>query len=220
PLDLGDPMGIWSGAITARRYRVVGDLPPGWRERYREQLQEYAFREPVGGIGGGKAGAGSQGKEELEVWVLVHNLLDTDFSDMNRWLYDRFAVFALRVDKKSLPANLVKATVEKRCEAWREEHKVERVPASVKKEIREKLEEEWLLRTLPRVSTTEICWNVTEGWALIATLSEKTTDRIRKRFHRTFGLELQPFSPLDWLGDRDVREALLASAPVTVGGAA
>jgi DNA recombination-dependent growth factor C len=206
--------------MTARRYVVPGALPAGWREKWREQLDAMAFREAVGNAAGAAASGGTQGKEELEGWVLSQNLLDTDFSNFDRWLFDRFAVFALRVDKKSLPANLVKATVEKRCRAWCEEKGVERCPASVKKELREKLEEEWLKRTLPRVALTEVVWNVTEGWVLVGTLSEKTNERVRKRFHRTFGLELQPWSPLDWVERADTRDGLLATAPFAVGDAA
>ena len=116
-------MGVLSGAMTARRYRVVGQLPPMWRDRWREQLDAMAFREAAGNVAGASASGGSQGKEELEGWVLSQNLLDTDFSDFNRWLFDgRYAVFSLRVDKKSLPANLLKATVEVECRKWCEEN--------------------------------------------------------------------------------------------------
>jgi DNA recombination-dependent growth factor C len=202
-------MGLLTGAMTVRRFRVVGDLPPGWRDTYRDRLNAMAFREP----------AGRQGKEEIEGWVQVHNLLDTAFDDLNRWLYDPYAVFALRVDKKTLPAKLFRATVEKRCEAWCAERGVDRCPASVKKEIREQLEQDWLQRTLPRVAVSELCWHVQEGWLVLGSLSERTAERVRKRFHRTFGLELHPWSPLDWVDDAGARDRLLSTAPTTVGGA-
>ena len=38
-----------------------------------------------------------------------------------------------------------------------------------------------------------------EGWLLLGTLSEGGADRFRKRFLRSFGLKLIPFSPLDWV---------------------
>ena len=40
-------MGLLSGSLTARRFRVVGDLPPDWRERFREQLEKNCFRRPT-----------------------------------------------------------------------------------------------------------------------------------------------------------------------------
>lgn len=201
-------MGVLAGGLTVRRYKVVGDVPAGWRETYRDRLNAMAFREPTS----------STGKEEIEGWVQVHNLLDTEFDDFNRWLYERFAVFGLRVDKKSLPAKLFKATVEKRIQAWCAERGVDKAPASAKKEIKENLEEEWLKRTLPRVAVIELCWNIPDGWLLVAGLSESSSERVRKRFHRTFGLELHPWSPLDALESSQMQESLLASAPSALGG--
>lgn len=196
-------MGITAGALTVARFRVEGELPPAWRDVFRDRLEEFAFREPPV----------EQGKEEVEGWVQVHNLLDTSFADFNRWLYDDYAVFALRVDKKRLPARLFKATLEKECQKWCALREVERCPASVRSEIKDRLEAEWLGRTLPSVSITEAAWSVGGGYVLLHTHSEATADRFRKRFFRTFGLRLLPWSPLDWLGDRALVETLLGGAP-------
>ncbi len=186
-----------------RRFRVVGAVPDGWRELYRDKLEEFAFREPTTDMG----------KEEVEGWVQVHNLLDTSFADHSRWLYNNYAVFAIRVDKKSLPTKLLNAHVQKKVEAWCAERGVERCPSKQKKEIKEALEAEWLARAFPRVATTECSWNLNEGWLLLGTLSEGGADRFRKRFLRTFGLKLVPFSPLDWV-EGDLGE--LATAPTTL----
>lgn len=203
-------MGIVSGAMSVARYRVVGDLPPSWRDRFRDALQANAFQEPPQG----------QGKEEVEGWVQVHNLLDAEFDDFNRWLYNGVALFALRVDKKRLPARLFRATLEKRCAAWCKERGVERCPNAVKSELKDNLEQEWLARTLPSSAVTEIAWHVDQGYVLVHALSETVGDRVRKRFLRSFGLKLVPWSPLDWLTDRSQMETLVtrAPSPVQLGG--
>ena len=201
-------MGILSGALTVRRFRVVGDLHEGWRDVYRDRLNEFAFKDP--GI--------DVGKEEIEGWVQVHNLLDTDFSDFNQWLYNDLMLFSLRVDKKSLPAKLFAATLQKRCEAWCAEKDVERCPSAVKTELKEELESEWLKRTLPRVAVTEACWNVGKNYVVLHSLSQGTAERFKKRFHRTFGHKLVPWSPLDWLPDQGLVEGMLATSPVSFGG--
>lgn len=196
-------MGILSGAMTVRRFRVIGEVPADFRDVYRDRLNEYAFNDtPV-----------DHGKEEQEGWVQVHNLLDNSFDDDTRWLYERFALFAVRVDKKSLPGKLFAATVQKKAEAWCTENGVARCPAAIKTNIKEELEAEWLARTLPRVATTEAVWNITDGYVLLHSQADGAADRFRKRFLRTFGLELQPWSPLDWLDDNHLAEALLGSAP-------
>ncbi len=204
-------MGILGGAMTVARFRVEGQRPEGWRDLFRAQLQEHAFREPPV----------DQGMEEVEGWVEVHNLLDADFDDHNRWLYQDVALFAIRVDKKRLPAKLFKATLDKKCEAWAAEREVERCPGSVRSELKDQLQADWLARTLPSVAVTEAAWNIGEGYLILHSLSEGMADRFRKRFYRTFGFTLVPWSPLEYLGDDTDRiDALVgcAPSPVQLGG--
>ncbi|NCG17729.1 MAG: recombination-associated protein RdgC [Rhodobacterales bacterium] len=195
-------MGILSSALTVSRFRVLDPtLPEGWREIYRDRLNEFAFHEPPQGMG----------KEEGEGWCQIKNLLDTEFDDFNEWLYNGWAVFQLRVDKKRLPMKLFKATLEKRGKAWCEEHEVERCPSTVKTELKERLEHEWMVRMLPSSRVTEAAWNMEDGYVIVHTLSEGSVDAFRKRFFRTFGKKLAPWSPLDWLEDAKTVENLLAT---------
>jgi recombination associated protein RdgC len=194
-------MAILTGTLTVRRYRVAGEVPEGFRDAYQEALQSYAFRETH-----------DEGRiDEIAGWVEIQNLLDTSFSDINRWLYDRYLVFALRIDKKTLPPKLFKAHLEKREAAWCAEHDRPRCPAAVRKELKEKLQFEMLQRTLPRVSLYEACWNVVDGRVLFHNLSDAVNDRFRKLFFQTFGLKLFPEEPLDLLGPDglDLAEILL-----------
>jgi len=199
-------MGILSGTLTVRRFRVLGEVPEGFRASYREQLNAYAFRDPPN----------EQGRQEIEGWAQVHNLLDTDFGDENRWLYEPYALFALRIDKKVLPARRLKATVDKECEQWCAARGQVRCPPPVRAEIRDRVEQEWLRRTLPQVRVAEVCWNLQDGFAVIQSLAEATIDRVRRRFYQTFGLRLVPWSPLDWMADRRTVEALVATTPATL----
>ena len=193
-----------TGAMSVRRFSVVGDLPEGFRDRFRDGLQEHAFKEPVV----------DAGKEEVEGWVLTQNLLDADFDDFGKWLYEpNYVLFALRVDKKSLPGKLVKAMLQKRCEAWCEERGVQRCPASVRSDLLDNLEAELLKRTLPRVAVTEACWHLDDKFLILHASSDTVVDRFRKRFFTTFGLRLVPWSPLDWLTDSAQAERMLSSAP-------
>ncbi len=195
-------MGILKGALTVRRYRVDGAVPDGFREPWRDALNTHCFREPLSPLH----------KEEIQGWVQVHNLLDTSFDDMNRWLYNQYVLIAFRVDKKVLPARLFQAHLAKRAEAWCKANNRERVPSAVKKELREALEQEMLRQTLPRVQVTEIAWNITEGWLIVHSQSERVNDLFRKLFFRTFGFVCQPADPVDFVADLPgVAERLLSS---------
>ena len=195
-------MGVLKGALTVRRYRVDGEFPEGFRAAYPEFLQAYAFQDPVS----------KTSKVETSGWVLMRNLLDTDFQDLDAWLVDNYVVFQMRVDKKTLPAGLFKAHLEKREEAWCDEHGREKAPKNVRDELKDQLEFEWLQRALPRVQTTEVAWNLSDGYVLLHSTSTATNDRFRKLFLQTFSLRLVPENPLDLLGDA------LADALEATGG--
>lgn len=184
-------MGILKGALTVRRYRVEATLPDGFRDSWRDALQHHAFRDPLSPLH----------KEEIAGWVQAHNLLDTTFEDLNRWLYLPYTLFALRIDKKVLPAKLFAAHLARRSEEWCKANNRERVPSAVKKEIRELLEQEMLRQTLPRVQVTEVVWHLDEGWVLFHNQSDRVNDIFRKLFYRTFGFVCQPFDPVDFVAD-------------------
>lgn len=201
-------MGIMKGGLSVRRYRAEAP-PEDFRDRYIAALEENAFREALS----------ETNKEQRVGWVQIHNLLDTDFTDLNRWLYNQYAVFALRVDKKVLPATLFKAHLQKRMQAWCQQNNRERCPAKVKQELKDALELEMLQKTLPRVQVYEVAWNVAEGWVLFHNQSEVPNDTFRKLFHRTFGMALIPHDPLDFVGDRpEIVEGLLSSGASDLTG--
>lgn len=192
-------MGILSSSMTVRRYRAAGDVPDDFRTSYVDALNDNAFREPL---------RWDVGIEAIG-WCQVHNLLDTDFTDLNRWLYNEYAVAALRIDKKTLPAKLLKAHLEKRCDAWCQENHREKAPARIRADIKEQLQDEMLVQTLPRVAVHEFVWNIVDGTVLFHNTSEKVNDTFRKVFRETFGIALLPWSPLDFLAERpDVAAAL------------
>jgi hypothetical protein len=61
----------------------------------------------------------------------------------------------------------------------------------------------------------EFCWNVADGWVLFGNTSDGANDRFRKRFRKTFGLELVPATPLDFLVSRPELAAQLEVAGVS-----
>ncbi len=194
-------MGVLKGSLSVRRYRAV-EPPEGFRDLYINALEENAFREPLTEVH----------KEQRVGWVQVHNLLDTSFADTNRWLYNNYAVFAMRIDKKVLPARLFQAHLQKRCEGWCQANSRERCPSKVKAELKEALEMEMLLKTLPSVAVHEVAWNLNENWVIFHNQSETPNDTFRKLWHRTFGMSLMPHDPLDFVGDRaDLAGGLMSS---------
>ena len=125
------------------------------------------------------------------------------------------------IDKKVLPARLFAAHLQKRCEAWCKANNRERCPSRVKQELKEALEAEMLLKTLPRVQVYEVAWNIAEEWVIFHNQSEVPNDTFRKLFHRTFGIALVPHDPIDFVADRpEVAAALVSSGASDLRGGA
>ena len=204
-------MGVLSGSLTVRRYRVTGEVPDDFPERYGEALRAYAFR----------PSSDPARRADTEGWVSIRNLLDADFADPGTWLWDHYALFALRVDRKVLPARLVRAHLEKRVAAWCAERGRPRCPRDARDEIKEAVEIDLLSRSLPRVAVYEVAWDLTGGWLLFHHLGAAAGERFRRLFHRTFGQTALACTPLDWIaeGAPDLVEPLLATSGTALGGA-
>jgi len=199
-------MGILKGAMSAKRYRVVGEAPSGARSIWADALTSHGFQDPIA----------TTGREEVIGWVRSDNLLVSDFRDMDQWLLEPYAHFSFRVDKKALPAQLVRAHVELGAQKWCEEHQRTPCPRSVRTEIRDFVEDDLLRKTLAVPRIYEVSWHLGEGWLLFHGHSERINTMFTRLFFRTFNLELYPDNPLDWLADDELADAL-ESTGATVG---
>ena len=100
--------------------------------------------------------------------------------------------FALRVDNKRLPAKLVKARLELRAQDWMAERGADRIPATVKRELKEQLELELLPKQLPSVNAHDVCWDLKDHKVWFFSGSRKVNESFRLRFGQTFTLDLAP----------------------------
>lgn len=179
-------MPLLTGAVSARRYRVVADFDEvGFRDKLLERLTEEAFREPLSAAKGG----------ENYGWVTLENLCDTDFAP-GKVLFNQYACFSLRIDNKRLPGKLVKALLELRIRAWLQESGRERAPGPVKKEMLEQIELELYPRQLPAVAVQDVCWDLANKQVWFFSTSNKSNELFRTLFAKTFQAETRPIGPL------------------------
>ena len=197
-------MGLLSSGLTATRFRVIGnELKEGWRDIFRERLNEHAFVEPP-----------MPQKAPVFGWTSIHDLTGVDFADFNEWLLNDWVLFALRTDRRKIPAKRFSAVLKRQCSAWAAEREIGRCPASVRTEIKDRLEDEWIAKVIPTSAHVEIAWALDTNLVYVASHADSVCEQVRKRFHRTFGLRIVPVSPLDWLREDDQVDGLLAAPPV------
>lgn len=195
-------MGLQKGQVTMRRYRVLGQLPKDFRTSFPKALGEKAFQEPATAIWTGP----------VVGWCRTDNMIETDFSDINKWLLGQYAMFSLRKSEKKVNSKRLAAYLRQRCAAWMSNNNRQRCPSRVKSEIKEQLTQEMMLQTMPSDQITEIVWDIVEGRLYVSSLADAANDQVRTLFRNTFGMVLVPNSPLDWLGGD---EALIAHLECT-----
>ena len=174
-------MPLLKGAMGATRYRVVDPPVDLQRDDLIDLLNENGFCEPFS-----KATAG-----ETLGWVNIHNLCVSAF-DPEDSCYTQYLCFSLRIDNKRLPAKLVKARLELRAQEWMSERGADRIPAAVKRELKEQLELELLPKQLPSVIAHDVCWDLKDHKVWFFSGSRKANESFRLRFGQTFNLDLAP----------------------------
>ena len=174
-------MPLLKGAMGATRYRVVDPPADLSRDHLLERLNEGAFKEPF---------SQSQSGETVG-WVNIHNLCVYSF-DPEDSCYSQYLCFALRIDNKRLPAKLLKARLELDAQAWMNERGADRIPSSVKRELKEQLELQLLPKQLPSVAAHDVCWDLKDHKVWFFSASRKVNETFRLRFGQTFDVDLAP----------------------------
>lgn len=184
-------MGLLTGSSSFRRYRVRGELPPDFRDRFVEAVQHRAFKENLDARSG----------EDNVGWVNLVDDDDTTFT-LNKILFNNYLTLGLRVDKKRVPARLLKILAERRCREIREAKGVERMSASHKRDVKEALEEDLLGRALPAVAVYDMAWDINAAELRFYATGDAINDLFRTFFKDTFALDLVRLKLCHWLEPR------------------
>lgn len=168
-------MPLFKGALTATRCRVVGTLPTA--AQWEENLEAAWFREPLSPTVVRSAG-----------FCVVDEPTLCAGADLNRWLIHDWVLLGWRIDEKRIDGARFKAELNARIKAWCKANARDRVPASVREEMKETLKLDMLRQTLPSLKVIEIAISLTQGVALFCTAAEAPLEEIRKALFRVTGV--------------------------------
>lgn len=197
-------MGLMTGAMSIRRFHVMAPPPKMFEVEYVDAFQDHAFRSTTDVL-----------SEEIRCgWSTIHNLLDQDFSDSERWYVEPYIYAQMRIDKKTVPSNYFRAKVKLKEEEWCVANNKEKAPAKVRRDIKESVKNDLLSKTLPKVKTVEFCWNVRESYLILHSTSRNVNEQFIKLFFETFGIGLELFYPSLFVAD-DRARAKIESAHVS-----
>lgn len=190
-------MGLLAGSLSFRRYQVLGELPPNFRDLYLDSIARHVLRE----------NDRARTKDDNIGWVSILDPSDIDLH-LNKFLYNQFLVLTLRVDRKRVPARYLKIMVDRKAKETMTQLGLERLGTQRRKEIKESMEEDLLARALPVVATFDLAWDIQKMELWFFATSDAICDLMRGLFKDTFGLELQRNKPSDWLQPAFSRDEL------------
>ena len=179
-------MAFASGAISFRRFAVVGKGPKKIDEQLLEKLAESALRPTDMGR-----------PEDVEYgWSGGRHVLDGDFSFENNVFADALH-FGLRIDTNKVPGDLKKAYQMMEEEAAAAGNPSGFISKNQKREardtVRRKIEEEMRSGKFRRSKLTPILWDVPQQ-ILYSPASGSVFEKLAELFERTNGATLMPLT--------------------------
>ncbi len=197
-------------SLSARRYRIEGDLPSIHDPKFTERLTDRRFQ-PL-----------SANEERTFGWVTADNCLDSRFADGST-SRGPCSVFALRIDKRRVNSRLLRAMIDlemrgrkKDAEAAAEGTGIApegsrpkaggRMSRDEKAELRRALSEELLRNTNPTMEVHPVLLYPKERILLFGSLGKPANETFRTLFCETFDVTLTALTPyqraLELLGER------------------
>ncbi|HET6250445.1 MAG TPA: hypothetical protein VFE47_22345 [Tepidisphaeraceae bacterium] len=179
-------MGFASGAVSFRRFAVVGKAPKSVDQDMLDKLAEHALREQEFGV-----------PEESEYgWCGGRHVFDGQFSFEHNVFADALS-FALRIDTNKVPSEMKKAWQMMEEEAVAKNNPSGFISKNQKREvkdtIRKKIEEDLRSGKFRRSKLVPILWDLQEH-TLYCTATGASFEKLAEIFERSFGLELQPLT--------------------------
>ena len=174
-------MGILKGNVTFSLFEIQnrdgGKIQP---DEYYQRLRAHAFR-----------GIFPDAAEKGIGWTSIHNVLDSGFATEPTG-DDRFRMFAMRVDRRAIPAAVIKMRCleeEARLKADTGQKKLYREQRDgIRESIRINLQK--AIPATPRVY--DVAWDTEKGLVYLGSITPSVIDDFTSLMNETFGIILVP----------------------------
>jgi hypothetical protein len=201
-------VGIFSSTISVTRYRVQGSLPSPITETIATGLKKYAVSE-----------IDDDASDKSVGWTSLESPYSPNFSGSS-FVYGNYLVFSLRIDRKTIPAKLLKKhvmleTARKLADSGREF-----LSRNEKEMVRDRVEN-MLTRRIPSTPNVyDLVWNYERSSLWFLTNLKAANEELETLFARSFNLtliRLFPYTSAEFasnLSDHE-RDALNSLTPST-----
>ncbi len=136
---------------------------------------------------------GSSEEVERAGWITLEHLFDTRF-EIEKVFRDPYAVFALRIDKRRIPQNLLRAHL--RIEERAHENATgKKVGPAKRRELREAVRRKLMEKILPAASSYQVVWHPGAGQIWFGSAGENACEAFVRQFEETFETGLVAATP-------------------------
>jgi len=180
-------MGFKKGNVSFSRFKVEGGPSALSADDFDKMIKARAFRDFFP-------------EEETEImgWTSIDNVLDTEFAYTFN-TDDRYRFFALRIDRRMIPASIVKMRVMEEEARILKENGQRRLYKEERKAIYEGVRRD-LEKSIPPVPRIyEVAWSVEKRTVYFGSLSYLVCVNFASLFRETFGLSLITANPVKYI---------------------
>ena len=175
-------MSILQGTVSLKRFVVLGPVPD--EADLQAGLESDQFRPFHEGL-----------EEERMGWCDWRNpLITPPHAD---WVsQERYAVFALLIDTRRVPAALLRAHVDLRLQNLMQQKDLAFVGREARISLADEVKVELLQKVLPTPRVVEVAWDLKGGALWTTASSSKAQGALTALFMKSFGCEVHPLAPM------------------------
>jgi DNA recombination-dependent growth factor C len=171
-------MGIFSNSLSLTRYKVEGQIQPPVMGRVLAGLTQNTIED-----------IDHDSTEAAAGWTSLQRPYEPNFEG-NSFVIGTVFAFSLRMDQKRIPLKLMKK------QFFREQARLLRetgrqfLSKSEKKNLKEQVQHQLLVRLPPMPSIYDLIWNYEGGWLWFFSTLKSANEQLETLFSRSFGLQL------------------------------
>ena len=176
-------MSLFSASVSITRYKVEGQLDTPILETVATALKENAISE-----------IDNQAPEKVSGWTSFEKPYQPDFSGSS-FVYGAYLIFALRIDKKAIPAKVVQKHFMIESARHLAESGRQYLSRHEKQRIKDHVIDELSLKVPATPNVYDIIWNYEESFLWFFSNLKAANEELETLFLRSFDLTLVRMFP-------------------------